>query len=82
MEKYNFSSQMNEKEKTEPISNVNKINQSSIIDKIHSIQASLNTNNKSKILQRKNNFKRSNEPWAKDSLRKSKTKIKNSTRLF
>ena len=80
MEKYNFSSEMNEREKTEPISNVNKINQSSIIDKIHSIQASLNTNNKSKILQRKNNFKRSNEPWAKDSLRKSKTKIKNSTR--
>ena len=34
MEKYNFSSQMNEREKTEPISNVNKINQSSIIDKI------------------------------------------------
>ena len=48
---------MNEREKTDPISNVNKINQSSIIDKIHSIQASLNTNNKSKLEKKLNIIK-------------------------
>ena len=76
----NNNVQINENEKTESISKPNKINHNSIIDKIHSIQASLNNNNKSKLIKRKNNFRRVNEPKFQDNLMKNRTKSKNKIR--
>ena len=76
----NNNVQMNEKEKIEQISKSKKINHNSIIDKIHSIQASLNNNNKPKLIKRKNNFRRINEPKFQDNLMKNRTKSKNKIR--
>ena len=43
MKKNNINPQINDKEKEEQFSKNNKINQNSIINKIHSIQASINS---------------------------------------
>ena len=72
--KNNNNSQLNEKEKQ--FSKINRINHNSIIDKIHSIQSSIN-DNKPKFARRKNNFRKDvNKSKFQDTIKKSRTKSK------
>ena len=80
-ESNNIPTNEKEKEKTEQFSKNNKINNNSIINKIHSIQASINNNNNnnnnSKYAHRKNNFRRNgNDYKTQENNKKSKTKSK------
>ena len=86
MKKYNENfyrnesnnTQLNENEKEDQFSKLNKINHNSIINKIHSIQASLNDNNKTKYAKRKNNFRRGgNDYRTQENIQKSRTKSTN-----
>ena len=75
-----MKNQINENKK-ENISKENKIDHNSIIDKIHSIQSSINNNNKSKFVHRKNNFRRGgNNGRTQDNSIKNGTKSKNKMR--
>ena len=89
MNKYNEFSSKNEinnikidaKEKEEETSNKNKFNHNSIIDKIHSIQASINNKNNSKFVRRKNNFKKGgNDIRVQENSIKNRSKSKNKMR--
>ena len=72
--KNNNSTQLNEKENQ--FSKINKINHNSIIDKIHSIQSSIN-DNKPKFARRKNNFRKGvNKSKLQETIKKSRTKSK------
>ena len=87
MKKYNENFYRNESNNTlsndnEKEGHLNKIKQNSIINKIHSIQASLNENNKSKYAKRKNNFRRGgNEYRTQENIQKSRAKSKNWTQF-
>ena len=74
MKKYNNSFSQNT-EKNEHNSKNNKLNHNSIINKLHSIQESISSNNtKSKYVKRKNNFRRPNDIREQQNLDKNKNK--------
>ena len=76
MKKYNNSFSQNT-EKNEHNSKNNKLNHNSIINKLHSIQESISSNNtKSKYVKRKNNFRRPNDIREQQNLDKNKNKNK------
>ena len=82
-ESNNIQTNEKEKEKNEQFSKNNKINQNSIINKIHSIQASINNtnnNNNSKYVHRKNNFRRNGNDYKIQENKKTKSKNKNKMR--
>jgi len=76
MKKYNNSFSQNA-EKNEHNSKNNKLNHNSIINKLHSIQESISSNNtKSKYVKRKNNFRRPSDTREQQNLDKNKNKNK------
>ena len=74
-----MKNQINENDKKEKNTKTKKIDSNSIIDKIHSIQSSINNNNnKPKFMNRKNHFRRGgNDTRTQENSIKNRTKSKN-----